>query len=367
MKYTIKAAFLLVLLAVLALPGTALAKGLQDDKVVAGGSFTLKSGETIDGNLFVFGGAVTLEQDSDVKGDVVLMGGTVAIDGTVTGSVVGIGGVVSLRPNAVVAGDLTTVGATLNRDPGAQVEGQVVNGLHPPFQFSIPGRVQIPDAPNAEVHFSPIWSGMWFLFRTFLWAALAVLLVMFLPNQSERTALAAAGQPLLAGAVGLLTVVVAPLLLIAIAITIILIPVSLVGGAVLAVAWFLGRIALGLEVGRRLAVSLKQDWPLAVAAGVGTFLLTLVVDGMDALIPCVGWLAPFLVGILGLGAVLLTRFGTQTYPPLGGIGPIASTPRPFPPAPPVGPGAVVYEAPAAAVAPPAGPPADLPPEPEIDQ
>jgi hypothetical protein len=31
---------------------------------------------------------------------------------------------------------------------------------------------------------------------------------------------------------------------------------------------------------------------------------------------CVGWLIPFLLGIAGLGAVIMTRFGTQTVAPV---------------------------------------------------
>jgi hypothetical protein len=351
MKFTLKFTFLLVLLAALALPGTALARGLQDDRVVAGGTFTLRSGQTQDGNLLIMGGAVTLEEGSLVNGDVVLMGGTLAIAGTVSGDIVGIGGVVSLRASAVVQGDLTTMAATLNRDPGSVVSGQIVTGfrgfrgLQPPFQFNFPDGEGTPTQPNVQVNVSPVWDGIWFLFRTFMWAALAVLLVMFLPNQIERTAQAVVSQPVLAGAVGLLTSVVAPLLLIGLAITILLIPVSLIGGAVLVVAWFLGRIALGLEIGRRMALNLRQDWPLAVAAGIGTFVLTLVVDGIGHIVPCIGWIFPLLVSILGLGGVLLTRFGTQAYPPPHSYYPVSPPPaRPMPPQAPARPGgAAVYE------------------------
>ncbi len=315
MKQTIKFALLFVVVIAFALPGTALAKSLTDDKVVAGGTFTLREGETIDGNLVIFGGAVNLEDGSRVNGDVVLMGGTLDIDGFVNGNVVGIGGVVSLGGSAVVDGDLTTLAATLNRAVGARVEGDVISGFQTPFRFSFPGRVFVPDVPNVEVRVPTIWNVLWFFFRTFLWAALAILLVMFLPVHTQRTATTIVRQPVLAGGVGLLTAIVAPLLLVGIAITIILIPVSLVGALIVAVAWFFGRVALGLEIGKRFAEISNQDWPQAVAAGVGTFILTFVVDGANTLIPCVGWLFPALVGMVGLGGVLLSRFGTQLYPP----------------------------------------------------
>jgi energy-coupling factor transporter transmembrane protein EcfT len=107
---------------------------------------------------------------------------------------------------------------------------------------------------------------------------------------------------------------VLPIVLVLLAITICLSPVSLIGGALLAIAWAFGLIAIGTEVGKRLAEIFKQEWAIAVEAALGTFILILVFNGA-ALIPCVGWLLRAVVGIVGLGAVLLTRFGTQDYPP----------------------------------------------------
>jgi hypothetical protein len=82
----------------------------------------------------------------------------------------------------------------------------------------------------------------------------------------------------------------------------------------LVVAWVFGRIAIGLEIGLRIAKTFDREWPVPLAAGVGTFGLALVVDGMGTFIQCVGWLIPILVGLFGLGGVILTRFGTQAYP-----------------------------------------------------
>jgi cytoskeletal protein CcmA (bactofilin family) len=334
MKQTIRLTLLFVVFISLALPGTAFARGLHDDKVVAGGAFTLRSGETLDGSLVVFGGAVTLEEDSRVNGDVVLLGGTVNINGNVQGSVVGIGGVVSLGGSAVVDGDLTTVAATLNREEGARIEGQIITGFRPSVDLPLPGGVYIPEVPNVGFSVPPFLNVIWFVFRTFLWAALAVLLVMFLPTQTERAANAIVRQPVLAGGIGLLTAIVAPLLLIGIAITIILIPVSLVGALVLAIAWFFGRIALGLEIGKRFEQMANQTWPPAVAAGVGTFVLTFIVDGAGELLSCVGWIFPAVVGILGLGGIFLTRFGTQSYPPYPEARPVPPAQPPASPASP---------------------------------
>ena len=331
MKRIAKISILLVVLACFIIPSTASAKGIYDDKIVTGGSFTLYSGETLDGNLFIFGGAVTVEEEALIEGDILLMGGTISIDGRVEGDVVGFGGVVRLGDSAEVEGDLTAIGAAIHRDPGAEVEGQVIKGIEGPFTFPVPLPIipdvpKVPNVPNMPdvprvptlpgfgFVGNPLWTGLWFLFRTFLWAALAVLVVMFLPKPIERTSDAIVDQPILSGGIGILTVIVVPLLLIILAITILLIPISLVGALTLVLAWFLGRIAIGYEVGRRLAKMLDKDWAPAVSAGVGMFLLALVVDATGQFIPCIGWVFPALVAVIGIGGLMLTRFGTQSYP-----------------------------------------------------
>jgi hypothetical protein len=318
MKQTRKYILLILILALL-WPTTVFAKGNFEDKVVFGGTFTLESGESLHGSLVIFGGAVTLEADSTVNGDVVLIGGTVEINGQVNGSLVGIGGAVRLNKDATVNGDLVTIGATLRREEGATVNGEIVNGLDAPFTFNIPSDFDIesngvkpPTPPQISVNTNPFLEIVWFFFRTFMFAGLAILLVMFFSEQTERVSSAAFSQPIITAGAGLLTAVLAPLALVAITITIILIPVTFVAIILLVIAWLMGWVAIGLEVGRRVAKILNQEWAPAISAGIGTFILLFVLGGFG-FIPCIGWLPKTLVGIWGLGAVLLTRFGTQDY------------------------------------------------------
>jgi hypothetical protein len=74
-----------------------------------------------------------------------------------------------------------------------------------------------------------------------------------------------------------------------------------------------------LEVGRRIAKALNIDLAPAIAAGIGTFILVFVLGGFSQAIACIGWLPQTLVGIWGLGAVLMTRFGTQDYEISGSV------------------------------------------------
>lgn len=303
------------LVALLAFPTTALAAGWKDGRVVIGGTFTLKDGQVLQGDLLVIGGTATLEAGSQVTGTVGLVGGSIDVFGTIDGDLASVGGNLHLAPSAVVHGDLATLGSEVSRDLGAVVEGQVTSGeVNRPLDLTVPG-TYLPRFPRTFIDLSPLSRTFdigWYFLRAFLLAALAVLLVMFWPLRAGRVAQSMVAQPLAAGALGLLSFVVAVPVIVFLLLTICLSPLAFLGGLVLVVAYTFGWIAIGLEVGQRLAAAFRQDWSLAVSAGVGTLVLTIVTYGID-FIPCVGWIAPAAVYCLGLGAVLLTRFGGQDY------------------------------------------------------
>jgi len=313
MKNRLRLFIFLALIIAIALPGVAYAKDLHDDRVVLGGSYTLYSGETLDGNLIIFGGIANTEADSLIDGDVLLVGGTLEINGEIAGDVIVMGGVVDVGESGVVAGDVVMLGGNVDQAVGADISGELIDGLTGPLSFNnFPARVEI---PRLGFRFSPVFDLLWFVFRLFLWAAVAILVVLLLPKHTERTADTAVKQPLLSWALGLLTVVVLPFAVLLLSITIILIPGAVLLVLLAAIAWAFGLIALGYEIGKRLNSMFAYEWAPALSAGLGTFILILVINGLDMAIPCLGWVVPALVGMIGLGALLLSRFGTQEYPP----------------------------------------------------
>lgn len=110
---------LLVLVAVLASGCVA--------QVVTSGSYTLRSGETLRGDLVVFSGHVTLEEGSRVTGSVIMTSGDLYVeaDAQIEGNVVMTSGDVYLRPGVVVHGDVIGTSGHVHRAEGARVEGQV--------------------------------------------------------------------------------------------------------------------------------------------------------------------------------------------------------------------------------------------------
>jgi len=97
---------LLLATALLLTPAVSQAQGPKPgDKVILGRSFTLASGESLDGDLVVFGGNVIVQQDATGNGDVAAIGGTASIDGVVNGDIVAMAGVIELGPHAIITGD----------------------------------------------------------------------------------------------------------------------------------------------------------------------------------------------------------------------------------------------------------------------
>ena len=313
----------LAVAAMLAFPATAFASEPGQGQVVFGGSFTLESGQVLDGDLVVFGGSVDLEAGSVVQGNILLMGGIARIDGQVQGDLVLLGGVAGLGPKAVIDGNAVTLGGNLDRAPGSTIAGDIVAGdeFSFPFNFNLPSTTRVVPFEAFRFRYSPLLDVLWFGLRSLLVAALATIVVMFWPEPTARAARAVVAQPVLSGGLGLLTFVVAPVLLLVLAITIILSPVSLLAAVLLVVAGVFGWIAIGREVGERLVKALNWDLHPAAAAGLGTLTLSLVVGGIG-LIPCVGWMVGFVVVAIALGAVLLTRFGSREYAPAPAPAPV---------------------------------------------
>lgn len=316
----------------------------EDGQTVFGNPVTVESGETVTGDLMAFGGPVTVESGGEVQGNVVAWGGPVTIAGRVSGDVTAWGGPVHLRETAVIEGDVIAAGGPVRKSPGAVVEGDVVEGFHfddlREFRFSIPPVSPGRPAPEVQLDVDG-GSGVLSLFFRLLGigfkaagvAAIALLVLVFLPEQTHTVKRMTTDQPIASIGVGVLTMLVAALMLGVLIITICGIPVALILGLALLMALLYGWIALGLMVGERLLALLDTEQPLPLIGGVvGVLLITLLSS-----VPCLGWLVGFVGGCWGLGAVVLSRGGTRDYPSLPGG-------RPWGPAPPAPPEAPLAEA-----------------------
>jgi hypothetical protein len=312
----------LVVLLLLSSSVTALAQDGDGGKVIIGQSYVLPVGEELDGDLAVLGGSATLEENSTVRGNVLVAGGMLTASGTVRGDVAVFGGMAKLQETAVVQGDVAVFGGSLQRAPGAVVSGNVVEG------FGLPGFVRpiVPEIPIVP-QVAPTRGGpMDALGRFLLWelgtvgwglflALLGVVLLLMIPRSLEQVTDAVGREPLVSFGVGLLTLVVGAL---AGALLLIACGLGLLVWLATLLTWLLGWVAVGWWLGRRLLRGLKARQVSALwEVAIGVFLITLL-----ARLPwCIGFLAGLLIGSIGVGAVVLTRFGTQPVEIRGGQAP----------------------------------------------
>ncbi len=286
---------------------------LTDGLVVVGGSATLKSGSTLQGDLVVVGGSALIEKGATLSGAVVVVGGGLTLDDEISGDAVIIGGPASLETNAHIHGNLVTIGGTVAKADGARVDGDSIDNVTPPAAPSLPSLPQ----PLASGQPGVIFTALKILLNATLLAALAALLALFLPAQLRRISETVVHQPLMTGGMGILTWILFVVAVVALGlfsifiITLFLtVPLLLVVVLMMVAAAVFGWLALGAEVGERLIALTRHEWPLAASAALGTFLLTLVANSIGT-IPCVGWVLDAVISLMGLGAVLMTRFGTR--------------------------------------------------------
>ena len=323
----------------------------DDGTVIWNEDYTLEEDDWLDGDLIVFNGDVTLEPGSHVEGSVIIWNGSAEVDGTVERDLVVSGGDIALGDSARVKGNIVcSWSCDLDQEPGAQVDGGIVEGIPvPDLQIDrVPPAPRIPSLPalwDAGPGRVLDWTvrAVRTLVAIVVIGAVAGLVALIWPQQTAQVGRTVADAPGPSLGIGLLTSIAGTAFIIALAITICLSPVAVLAALALSAAGLFGWIAVGAVVGERLmrALNVQQIAPMW-AAGLGALLITLIGTGLSAafcLAP-IGWLMIFALGSVGLGAVVLTRFGTTAYTGSTSAAPIPPGPAPPPPAPspPEGPG-----------------------------
>lgn len=311
---------LLVFIVLLAAPASVLAgplgqtggQTITGDKLILGDNFALQTGQTLNGDLVVLGGNVSIEENATVNGDIAIFGGNLDLTGDVNGMVAALGANVGLEKGAAISGELLSVGGNVSGAENAVIRGGIRTLTPRAFLFD-GSTFRIPNFDSAN-NVSNV--GSWLItflgrvMRIFAMAVLAVIIVLIMPKSTKNVADTIADQPWMSGGAGLLTFLVTPFVLLLLTITIILIPLAILAGLAVAIAALFGWIALGYELGKRLAVLFKTDWADAVSAGLGTLVLGMAV-GLVEFIPCLGGVIWFFIVCAGLGCVVLSAFGTR--------------------------------------------------------
>ena len=336
MKKLLNVVLLLILLLSLATPAFAQGGHRQPGQVIFGSNRHLEPGDIIEGDLVIFGGNLRMADGSRIEGDAVVFGGTVDINGEVEGDLAVIGGTATLGETARVGGDVASIGGQVSVEEGAYVRGEIIQtnefnlGQIPPiFDGAVPptpGFQQTPRFDEPFKMFLRIVTGFAKgLVVALVIAGIGLLVVLFLPDHTDTVGQTVRQMTPTSFGVGLLTLIVGITAMILLFITCCLIPVGLLLALALVLATLYGWIVVGYLLGERILRAIQKESrepSITTSALVGIFLITLIQQGLMALsnIPCLGfffWLMGaalwLFVASTGLGAVVLTRFGTQPY------------------------------------------------------
>jgi len=277
--------------------------GAVSGTVVWEGTHVFGAGDVAQGQLVVLGGEVLIQEGARVTGSVYMLGGAVEIGGTVEEDVALIGGDLFLGPTAVVEGDLSAGGGDVEQSPEATVRGEVLQGGE--AEVSLETLFPRQTARQRLLRLLP---------QALIVGALAYVVARVLGRPLARVRRASTRHPVVSGAMGLLVGIVGPSLLVLMAFTVILVPVTLMAllltGLVVIYAW----IGLGAALGQWIQGILQRDWSPPTSSFVGTFLFMIVTD-LLVFIPIVGGWVGILATAVGIGAVFLTRFGLREFDP----------------------------------------------------
>lgn len=253
---------------------------------IAASAGTVRIEGAVDGDVRVAGGSVELSETGQIGGNFDVGAGSLGVDGAVTGDVRAGAGTITIGPNAVVEGEFRYDAEAFTQDPGATVRGGVVR-----------------DDSIGSVTGLPAWLGA--LYGLLANLLLGLLLLAIFPGFSRQVAARVSDSPGKSSGVGLLTLIAVPAALVLLALTVIGLPLSLVGAVVFGitvwVAVVYGQYAIGAWV---LSFSGRQNRWLALLVG----LVSITVVGA---IPVLGGLFELVAFLLGLGGLMLAL--RETY------------------------------------------------------
>ncbi len=316
-------------------------KTIDDDLVVFGGNVTLKPGSTVNGDLAVFGGNVTV--DGTVDGDIGLIGGNANINGTVDGDIGLLGGNANVGETAVIGGGIGLFGGNADVADGAVIKGEIHNETEFNFDYGderpMPGMPPVPPPFGHSNFFDSSDGGGFFgwigrmvsdvikiVFSLIILGLIAWLVSAFMPQHMmtvRETVLQSLPVSFGIGLITSLVALVGVLIAIPLILTICLAIVPILAYMLLGIAALFGWIVMGQIIGEKLLVASGRSQPDFIFSSVVGVVILTVLTKMPVIgeIPCLGWLlglmgaiAGLVITITGLGAVLLTRFGTRPYP-----------------------------------------------------
>lgn len=254
------------------------------------------------GELIILGGTVTIDENAALDGSAHLVSGMLTLEGTIHEDVSALGGTLQLGDHAAIEGILNHGGGKLEGNAVENVAAKVNTGTG----------IQIPEltSPQRETAFLQLSR---FIINAALLGLLALGVNRYLTRQMALIGETIFQHVWVSVSMGVLVGIVGLSLVVLMAYTILLIPVAMFGFFVFALSIIFGWISFAIFVGQRAAPEFSSTKPkLFIFSSV---FLTILGMNFISLIPIVGPITNILFGVIGMGAVFLTRFGMRRFVP----------------------------------------------------
>lgn len=280
-----------------------------------------------------FGDDVIIDEGEVVGGDAVSILGSVVVNGTLEGDAVAVGGSVTVGPRGRIDGDAVGIGGGVSKDAGGVIRGERVSigkGGHWAGTWK--------DGTFRPYHRAFPWGFFSRGGRLLIWIAwtlvlilLALLITAVIRRPVENICVRARHEAFKMGLIGLVAwLLLGPAMLIFI-VTIIGIPIGLfVIPMVFSLALLLGYTGVGMAVGERFGSGNGKSPYVSVALGILLLQALNIIAGLIRMpgswlgaigfvIALIGYAVIFVAATVGLGAVIMTRFGTAGPKPAAAV------------------------------------------------
>jgi hypothetical protein len=258
------------------------------------------------GDVVVFGEHVVIKRGQEVTGDLVVLGGEADVYGKVDGDAAAIGGHIYIAPSGHVNGSLVQVGGTIDNQSSTS-GGRRVEPVMPPMPTPPPVVVP-PSEQEPKAGFD--WGWTWFYLVDALLTIVAFLLFPVLTRQSR---LNLHDNPVMAGVLGFFSPIIFVVVIIALAITIIGIPLIPLAVLLTILGYLVGKAAIAEFLGERILSATKRaPNPLgSELLGVALLFVLCAATGL------VGGFTYWCLALLAVGAALpmLRAIAPRRQPP----------------------------------------------------
>ena len=253
-----------------------------------GGTITVEAGNVLCGDVTIVGGTVSIQ--GLVRGNILAFGSSILLDGGVRGDIRLFGGSIRFGTRSYVSGNINLYGSSVDGEKEARIDGTFDDHSKKSGLFGL-GAFNLP---------------VWFLL---LMIPLGLLYARFFPEHVMFVRATVKNQTRRSLMIGLLSAFLAPAILLVLIALIISIPLALIVLLVLVIAWTAGTIAICWMLGEQVIRAFtKRPFTRYLQVTIGVIMLAVFIA-----LPFIGLIVFLGTGIVGIGAVFLSRFGTRLY------------------------------------------------------